>query len=141
MKKISEKELVALLRSGGFKATPGRLALLSVLASSAKPLGVPEIVAQLKGEMDQATVYRALDALYRSGILRRVELEHTHAHYEVVIPGDHHHHIVCTICGRIEDLPECATDDLEQQALTRTKAFATISRHSLEFFGVCRKCA
>ena len=129
-----------LLRDAGLRATPGRLALLAVLAKESKPLAMPQIEARMKGRLNQVTLYRALEALAASGIVARVNLEHDHAHYELVAGRPHHHHAVCSGCGRVEDI-EVPHARLEEKAAAQAKGFASISRYSLEFFGLCRSCA
>ena len=129
-----------LLRDAGLRATPGRLALLAVLTKESKPLTVPQIEARMKGRLNQVTLYRALEALAASGIVARVNLDHDHAHYELAAGRPHHHHAVCSDCGRVEDI-EVPHARLTEKAAAGAKGFATISRYSLEFFGLCRSCA
>ena len=129
-----------LLRSAGFKVTPGRLALLKELAGG-KPLNIPQIARALKGELDQATVYRALEAFAEAGLVKRITLEAGQTHYELLAGGHHHHHLVCERCSAIEDVEGCDTESLERHALKRSKGFASVRSHSLEFFGICRKCS
>ncbi len=134
-------QLSALLRKHGHKATPGRLALLQVLHAANTPLAIPEILKQLKGTIDQATVYRALESLSEVGIVRRVDMQHAHAHYELNIENTHHHHLICKHCGTIEDVPSCDMGAIEKRVLKKSKLFAHIEHHSLEFFSLCKKCA
>ena len=130
-----------LIRSAGYKATPGRLALLEVLQKSARPLSVPRIVRGLRGnKVDQATVYRALATLEKIGAVRRVDLRHGHADYELVQGGDHHHHINCLNCGTVQDFTGCVLGLVIKKALRKNPDFAEVREHSLELFGLCRKC-
>ena len=130
----------AILRAGGHKATRGRIALLIALARAGRELTITEIRHRLKKKMDEVTVYRALEALATSGIVRRVDLRHAHAHYELITGKQHHHHLVCTSCGKVEDIAVCGTDRLEKEALARSTAFTKLQDHALEFFGMCKKC-
>jgi len=125
----------ALLRSAGFKVTPGRVALVELLARESKPLPVAEIQHKLKN-LDGVTVYRALEALQGAGLVVRVELGHGHAHFELVAGKPHHHHAVCADCGTVEDV-ECNVQDM---APPGSKKFKTIYSHNIEFFGSCVSC-
>lgn len=137
--KKDNRALLGRLRGAGYKATKSRVAVLGILEKNRKPLSVQKIMQALKGStIDQATVYRTLNTLTRAEMVRRVDLEHGHAHYELRDESDHHH-VVCTICHRIEDVNDCDLRTMTRQAL-RQSQFAEISRHSLEFFGVCRGC-
>jgi Fur family ferric uptake transcriptional regulator len=130
-----------LLRSAGLRATPGRILLLQVLEKEAEPRTVYEIEEKLGGSMDQVTVYRSLDALYKAKIVKRVNLEHDHAHFELAAGREHHHHAVCRECGYIENVEIPHSASPEGEALKRTKKFAVLDSYSLEFFGLCKKCA
>lgn len=130
-----------MLRTHGFRVTKGRVRLLDTLARSGTPLSVQELRAKLKDAQDQATLYRTLTDLAAAGIVRRVDLNTGTAHFEYTPGREHHHHVVCTRCGTIEDIDNCALDALEKQLMKRSKSFARISSHSLEFFGQCVRCA
>ncbi len=134
-------QFATLLREHGHKATPGRLSLLQVLHTADTPLSIPEILKRLRGEINQATVYRALESLSDVGMVRRIDMHHAHAHYELAIGNKHHHHLICKHCGKIEDVPHCDVSDIERTVLKKSKSFAMIQDHSLEFFGLCKKCS
>ena len=131
----------SILRAAGYKATAGRVALLDTLARANRELTIAEIQKLLKKKIDEVTIYRALEALASSGIVRRVDFRHAHAHYELAAGKEHHHHLICTSCGKVEDIAVCRTDRLEKEALARSTAFANLKDHALEFFGMCKKCA
>jgi Fe2+ or Zn2+ uptake regulation protein len=95
---------------------------------------------KLHGHANQTTVYRALEALAETGAVLRVDLGHAHAHYEVARKKDHHHHIICKSCGKIEDIEVCGPRELESTVLKKSKKFSIIKSHALEFFGVCNIC-
>ena len=129
-----------LLRKAGYKATPGRVALLKLLKASKEPMSIQEIIKKAgKIAVDQATVYRMLEVLEKIGAVKQVNLQHGHVDYEFVDPKDHHH-IVCTVCKRVEDLDGIDTPDLSRRALRQATSFAKVTAHSLEFFGICRNC-
>ena len=131
-----------LLREHGLKATPRRVHLLSLLEKAKKPLSAQEYKDAWKQEnIDVVTVYRALEALAAAGIVRRVDLHHGHVDYELALDGKHHHHLVCTDCGVIEDFEECPIKSIEARALKSSSMFSSFQDHSLELFGTCKACA
>lgn len=130
-----------LLREAGLRATPGRVRLLEILEKEPKPLTVYQIEKKLGGSMNQVTVYRSLDALYRAKIVKRVNLEHDHAHFEIAVGREHHHHAVCRGCGHIENIEIPHAPKPENEALKQTKGFSFLDSYSLEFFGLCKKCS
>jgi len=130
-----------ILHRKGYKATPARVALLTTLSAAAKPLSVEDIIEKLKTSApDIATVYRAVKEMKKSGLIRQVDLQHSHAHYELVDAKDHHH-FVCTQCGRVVDFKGCNLENMIATALKNTPGFAKVTEHSLELFGLCAQCA
>lgn len=139
--KIDDAGLKQLLRTNGFRATPARLALLELLHKTQKPLSIQRIMQRLRSHhMDMATIYRSLNAFAEKDIVRCVELQHGHAHYELASTG-HHHHMTCASCGEVEDLHGLHGGEIEQQALKQSTQFASVSDHVLEVFGLCKSCA
>ena len=136
---VTKQKPEEILRREGFKATSPRIAVLKALQSSSKPLTVQEIVGKIGKQVDQATVYRTLEALVASRVVRIIELRHGHAHYELRDEEDHHH-IVCTKCSRIEDIHECIANSMLKKVISQSN-FASVTDHSLEFFGICKNCS
>jgi Fe2+ or Zn2+ uptake regulation protein len=134
------KDLQKVLRDAGFRSTEGRIALLSALKRAPKPLSVEALSRRISPRLDEANVYRALEAFAAAGIARRVDLQHGHAHYERA-HGDDHHHIVCTACQKVEDFTGCEYEKIAGKALKQTRSFAKVTNHSLELFGLCAACA
>ncbi len=130
-----------LLKAAGLRVTAGRLAILGALEKESKPVTVEQLGKRLKGALNSVTLYRALEALKDARIVARVGLGHEHAHYELVHGRPHHHHVVCTSCGHIEDIEVPHSRTPEQDAHKRAKTFTSIESYALEFFGTCRTCA
>jgi Fe2+ or Zn2+ uptake regulation protein len=138
-----------LLRQAGLKATRARLSILSVLdfpAYACKPLSAEELFVRVRPGLrrrtvDQATVYRNLKSLEKAGIVRRVDLRAGPALYERAEPDHHHHHLVCTDCGAIERFSACGVAPIAERALGESSLFDAVFDHSLELFGVCKRCA
>lgn len=133
------------LKAIGARATPGRVALIELLEAEEHPLSINEImrllVAHKKVNIDHATAFRSLEALTTAGLLQKSDLGHGHAHYEWVSGRAHHHHIVCTKCGLVEEVELCDMDSLQSRVLKQSAHFAHLQSHTLEFFGECKKCA
>lgn len=130
----------ALLKSLGAKVTPGRLKILKVLEKEPKPLTIEELQKKVGKDINGVTLYRNLEALAKAGVVERSDLRHGHAHYELRLGRPHHHHIVCTNCGRIEDIDLAHPSVSEKEVLKRSKEFATVDDYSLEFYGLCKRC-
>lgn len=125
-----------MLRSGGYKATPGRVLLLKTLFSEDMPVGVSYLEKKLTHALDKVTLYRALQSMVRSGLVREIDFRHGHVHYELDALRKHHHHVVCTVCGKVEDAECVVTPQLKKKS-----SFKNITDHAVEFFGICNACA
>jgi Fe2+ or Zn2+ uptake regulation protein len=95
--------------------------------------------------LKQSSVYRNLGALEQAGVVRRVVTGEGFGRYELAedLTG-HHHHVVCSSCGAMEDVdfPPSFEAKLESQLGTvadRT-GFSAVS-HRLDLIGLCRACA
>ncbi len=131
---------LALLKQHGLKATAPRGAILGVLAAKHEPLSAQDIYKKLpkKTEIDLVTVYRTLASFEKAGIVKRVDLRSDAVLYE--LNDEHHHHIVCTSCGTVEDFDLCDIGEMAKKIAGHAKRFKTIGDHSLELFGICNAC-
>ncbi len=139
--RTKEYRFKAMLRGVGFRATKQRVAMLSFLHATKGPQSVKTVADALKTKADFVTVYRALEALADKRIVVRIDLQHSHAHYELTSGRPHHHHLVCNSCGDIEDIAECPFPSFQERTLERAKKFASVQSHSLELFGTCNNCS
>ncbi len=135
---MSQDSNAARLKNVGLRVTKGRLSLLSVLHTEHSPLTAQEIRRRMKS-MDLVTVYRTLQAFVAAGLVQEVRLKDDSVRYECT-HGGHHHHVICTECGIIDELPECHGEELQAATLHSSVHFASIHSHSLEFFGICKTC-
>lgn len=125
-----------ILQEKGLKTTSARIAVLDHLEKQKNPIDVLTIVESLNSQADQATIYRILEVLTQKGIVNRLEFGEGKYRYE--IEKEHHHHLVCTNCGKIEDIEIDLSDDFDREVFKK-KGFK-VESHSLEFFGLCRSC-
>ena len=126
------------------RLTRARRDIVDVLAGAAGPLTIPEILATRTG-LAQSSVYRNLAVLEEAGVVHRMLTRDDFARYELAedLTG-HHHHLVCSRCGRVEDLP--ASPALEQSVAAAVDEAAgqvgfRTHRHRLDLVGVCARCA
>jgi len=136
-----ETSLREKLKKAGMKATSQKLAILNIFANNHKPLSIKEITEKIKIKIEESTVYRSIDQMVSANILTMVQLKKDSALYELNDPENHHHHILCKICEKIEDVHSCNMKDFQNNVLKKSKHFSDIKSHSLEFFGVCKNCS
>lgn len=127
------------LDTAGLKATQPRLSVLSLLKRHDKPIDVPHLLSDLEEkhmDIDQATVYRMLETFLQKGLVKRIDLGEGKFRYE--LSRGEHHHFICERCGHIEDIADCTITVLEKEI--SEKKGVLVTRHSLEFFGLCKDC-
>src|SRR5699024_7184670 len=97
-----------LLRERHLRVTRQRLAVLDAIAEhphlSAE--AVHSAVVRQLPEITVQSVYTVLHDLTANQLLRRFDPPGSAARYEART-DDNHHHAICTVCGRIEDV-DCA---------------------------------
>jgi Fur family ferric uptake transcriptional regulator len=85
----------------------------------------------------RATVFRTLEALDELGAIERIDLPNG-GHAYVGCEPAHHHHVVCSRCGRTNEIR-----DTDLQRVVRRVARQTgyrVDEHRLELFGLCPAC-
>jgi Fur family ferric uptake transcriptional regulator len=96
----------ASLKDSGLKTTLPRLKILDLFQrTSERHLSAEDVYRLLLAEeldVGLATIYRVLTQFEQAGLLQRHHFETGKAVFELN-KGDHHDHIVCMDCGRIEE--------------------------------------
>ncbi len=126
------------LKSTGIKVTVPRKEILKILSGS--PMSAQEVHEILKEKgfnVDLVTIYRTLELFNSLELVRKTQFEDKSSRYELVSGEEHHHHLVCIKCGLIEDV-EISEDKFVKEIEKQSKF--KVERHSLEFFGFCKKC-
>jgi Fe2+ or Zn2+ uptake regulation protein len=126
------------------RLTPNREAIIEVLVGSPRPVTIPEVLDTWPG-LAQSSVYRNLVILEQAGVVHRIVTNDEFARFELAedLVG-HHHHLICSSCGTIEDVP--ANARLEQslrravEQVNAATGFRT-QAHRIDLVGLCRRCA
>ncbi len=97
---------------------------------------VYQMVRKRLPQVSLATVYRNLEALSETGTILKLEMGGTQRRYDA--DTSEHHHVRCTACNRVDDLP----GDAFRVPQIRWKGFHGFDIHGyrLEFLGVCVDC-
>ena len=128
------------LKSSGLKATGPRLKILEVFQRGVqRHMTAEDVFRHLLNEgadIGLATVYRVLLQFEQAGLLHRNHFESGKAVYELN-EGQHHAHMVCLDCGRVEEFydPEI---EARQQAVAQAKGFE-IADHALSLYAHCTR--
>ena len=120
--------------------TKKRQLIIAILEQENRWLSAEEIhqISSTILPMNSSTVYRGLHALLESGIVEK-NVRHDQIAYFRIVSHNHKYRLVCTICQAKIPVDICPFEELEED-LAKTTGFQ-ITGHSLEFSGVCPKCA
>ena len=133
--------LVATLGASGYRATDARLAVASLIAERAGHFTAADLVAAAGAQhrgLGRATIFRALDMFAELGVIERLDLPSGN-HAYVACDRAHHHHVVCSRCGRTADVDDAGLTAVTAEIARRTGF--RIDTHRLELFGLCPDCA
>lgn len=138
--KISQR--LQRLRESGYKLTNARVVVLNVLEQHDGHLTSTQVidaVAAIDASIGRASVFRTLDLLTSLAIIRPTYISSSITPTYVLLPGGHHHHIVCTRCNRVIEFNDCGLKELEHKL--EQIYDLKITGHLLEFFARCGECA
>lgn len=129
------------LKEAGLKITLPRIKILKILESSkVRHLSAEDVYKQLLNQEDEvglATVYRVLTQFETAGLVVRHNFEGGHSVFELA-SEDHHDHIVCIKCGRVEEFTDQKIENLQVQIAK--KLGYELTDHILNMYGTCPEC-
>jgi Fur family ferric uptake transcriptional regulator len=130
------------LKSSGLKATLPRIKILEIFQRASVRHMTAEDVFKLLlvdgSDIGLATVYRVLMQFEQAGILTRNHFESGKSVFELN-EGQHHDHLVCLDCGRVEEFFD-AQIELRQRDIATERGFK-LQEHSLALYAHCTKDA
>jgi len=130
--------------------TVPRQAILNALSKTSKHLSAEDVyvaVHKIYPNVGLTTVYRTLELLVRMGLVFKFDFGDGRARYELSEGPKgvrHHHHLVCTNCGRAIDYTDFIDEEVEllnrtEKGLSKKYNFE-ITNHLIQFYGLCDSC-
>jgi Fur family transcriptional regulator, ferric uptake regulator len=137
---VAANPLLVALEREGYRLTEPRRAVAQLIADQAAHFSAADLVAEARSQrlgIGRATIFRTLDVLSSLGAVERLDLpsgDHAYVACEVA----HHHHVVCSRCGRSRDVADAGLRNVVRD-LERATGYR-IDDHRLELFGLCPDC-
>lgn len=137
------------LTDRGFRLTLPRQVILNLFQGNRQHLSADEVFLTVRSRypgIGIATVYRNLEILARAGLLLKFDFGDRRSRYELAGESkeDHHHHLICTQCGRIIDYSDFMEKEVkfvkELETELSQKYNFKIQNHQIHFRGLCEKC-
>ena len=132
--------IVDALDRAGYRMTEPRRSLAALIAEQDGHFTAAELVAAAKKSrpaVGRATVFRTLELLEEIGAVERLDLP-TGEHAYVGCEPAHHHHVVCSRCGRATEIDDSGLRSVVQDVARQTGF--RVDDHRLELFGICPDC-
>ena len=129
------------LRKVGLKVTLPRMKILDILEGSDarhhSAEDVYKILLETGEDIGLATVYRVLTQFESAGLVTRHHFEGGHSVFELN-QGDHHDHILCVKCGRVDEFVDEIIEQHQKDIAARLGY--ELTDHCLYMYGVCSNC-
>jgi Fur family ferric uptake transcriptional regulator len=131
------------LSAAGYRRGGARSAVVELLGKQNCCLSAQEIFDALRRArrpVGIASVYRALEALVDLRLVKRVDAGDGLSRYEpALVDGDHHHHLVCRDCGKVEAF----TDPRLERTIDRIAGGLgySVEEHEVVLTGACADCS
>jgi Fur family ferric uptake transcriptional regulator/Fur family peroxide stress response transcriptional regulator len=138
MKADTRARIESGLQDAELKLTPQRFAVLEYLLQSSVHPTAEQISADLNRRFpraSRATIYNTLHALREAGLIQEVRMDGAVARYEAKL--EPHHHFVCRVCGKLEDV---AAEKVGAPASYKLEAGYTVEACEMVLRGVCAAC-
>ena len=129
------------LKDAGLKITIPRIKILQILEQSLdhhlSAENIYKSLIEMGEDVGLATVYRVLTQFEAAGLVSRHHFEGGASVFEL-ITADHHDHLVCMECSRVEEFFDAVIE--QRQKEIADKAHFKMTDHALTIYGVCSGC-
>jgi Fur family ferric uptake transcriptional regulator len=117
-----------------------RLLIYQELSGAPTPLSASEVYHRLlkkKRRIGLTSIYRSLDLFESLGIAFKIA-NGAAVKYKICELEDHHHHIVCKLCGHVVELNYCDNSEWSRK-VTESTGYE-VTDHQFNFYGFCKDC-
>ena len=142
-RKTWTKDALDSLSVAGYRRGGARSAVVELLGRQNCCLSAQEIfdgLRRARRPVGIASVYRALEVLVDLRLVKRVDAGDGVSRFEPApVDGDHHHHLVCRDCGKVEAF----TDPRLERAIDRLAGGLgySVDEHEVVLTGACADCS
>jgi Fur family zinc uptake transcriptional regulator len=135
---MNVEEALSILKQKGYKFTGKREEMVRIFAKERRYLTAKEMLEYMQGDYPSLsfdTIYRNLNLFEELDILETTQLNGERIFRLSCETDHHHHHLICTECGKTHKIDICPMDAI----LGEPKGFK-ITGHKFEIYGSCEEC-
>jgi len=128
------------LKKKGLKITSQRLLVAEKIFGIQDHFTVDSLAEQLKDrrqEISRATIYRIVSVMVEADLLTEHNFGQNAKYYEHIPGHEHHDHILCLDCGRIDEFVNDRIEELQEQIAAQFGY--QLADHSLNLYGRCKE--
>lgn len=132
-----------LLKDNNLKITKQRKAMLEYLVDMASKryidvTSIDDFMRQSFPKMSHNTIYRNISEFADLGIVeRQIQGDRASVKFQCDFQHEHHHHFICSSCGKVIELKDCPLSD----EITSQLAGCEVTGHLFQIYGLCPECA
>ncbi len=129
------------LKNKGMRYTPERETIIKEIFDTHDHFDVDSLYISMRQKdirVSKASIYRLIPLLIEANLIEAVFFEGGQMYYEHIYGHEHHCHLRCINCGRIQEFADPRLRDIEQELADRFSY--QIIRHKLEVTGLCPEC-
>jgi Fur family ferric uptake transcriptional regulator len=142
VRRVEATAITGALEHAGYRLTSPRRALAELIANRRGHFTADELLEESRRRrlgVTRATIFRSLDVLADLELVERLDLPSgDHAFVACRPSQEHHHHIVCSSCGRSTEVRDNGFDTVAASIARQTGY--RVDLHRLELFGLCPAC-
>ncbi len=139
MNKITEEEIIALLKENLFKVTPQRLEICKIVLESQDHPSAEKIFTDIRKKhptISLATVYKTLGLLEEIGLINELQFNDTHTRYDP--KTSLHINIICPKCLNIKDYESDTLKKSWQTIISDIEG--EIEGQRIDLYKICKNC-
>lgn len=128
------------LESHDSRYTAQKRAIATEIFKTTTHFEVEEFIDTIRAKdkkFSRATVYRTIKQLLEANLLQKISTIDGKVLYEHSTPQNHHAHVICNICGNIQEIKGKAIDNLIASECKELNFIPTYQ--SLHIYGECHK--
>ena len=129
------------LVKNGYKQTKQRKMIIEHFLRCGPHVEMTRLMDSIKKEdhrIGLATVYRTVSLLQEAGLIEQKNFSDKKTMFEIIDPGNHHDHIICTKCDKITEFQNHEIEALQKKVAE--KYGFSLQFYSLDLYGVCQNC-